>query len=128
MKGWQSFPTDPGVKILPEHPASVATMIWAFQPKETKENFSRLEGNGDWPVGGRLLRAVANPFAKPKAAEKRPIVRVQGEPTTTVILGGGSAGVVAGDQLRERRPNEYRIVIASRSEQHLFSTSHDPTG
>jgi sulfide:quinone oxidoreductase len=44
-------------------------------------------------------------------------------PNTIVILGGGTAGLVAANELRRRLPAKHRVVLVDKSEWHLYAPS-----
>ena len=60
--------------------------------------------------------------AKP-AAPSREDGRLRRSTGCTVVLGGGTGGLVAARELRERMPHGHRVVLVDRSPDHVFQPS-----
>jgi sulfide:quinone oxidoreductase len=57
------------------------------------------------------------------SAEKRMTRRRGSRAPSTVILGGGTGGLVAARELRRRLPSSHRIVLVDRSRDHVYQPS-----
>jgi sulfide:quinone oxidoreductase len=66
--------------------------------------------------------AIQQMYEEPSAG--KPIRRRGGSRAAgTVILGGGTGGLVAAHELRRRLPNSHRIVLVDRSRDHVYQPS-----
>ena len=66
--------------------------------------------------------AIRQMYERP-AVEKPARLRARGSAGCTVVLGGGTGGVVAAHELRRRLPTDQRVVLVDRSGQHTYEPS-----
>ena len=66
--------------------------------------------------------AIQQMYAHP-AAEKPTIRRAVTSAGCTIVLGGGTGGLVAARELRRRLPTSHRVVLVDRSADHTFQSS-----
>jgi sulfide:quinone oxidoreductase len=66
--------------------------------------------------------AIQQMYEEP-SAEKPIRQRGRGPATSTVILGGGTGGLVAAHHLRQRLPREHRVILVDRSPDHVYQPS-----
>ena len=66
--------------------------------------------------------AIQQMYERPSVA-KASASRVVGSTGRTVVLGGGTGGLVAASELRRRLPADHRVVLVDRSEDHVYQPS-----
>jgi sulfide:quinone oxidoreductase len=66
--------------------------------------------------------AIQQMYERP-SGEKRTTRRAAPSPGCTVVLGGGTGGVVAARELRRRLPASHRVVLVDRSTDHTYQPS-----
>lgn len=66
--------------------------------------------------------AIRQMYETPAARRAPPARHGHGE-RCTVVLGGGTGGLVAARELRDRLPTEHRIVLVDRERDHLYQPS-----
>lgn len=66
----------------------------------------------------RMVERSASP-----EATARPAARSRASTGCTVVLGGGTGGLVAARELRQRLPSDHRIVLVDRSADHVYQPS-----
>jgi sulfide:quinone oxidoreductase len=69
-----------------------------------------------------FARAIQEMYARPGAA-KASVRRTVGSVGTTVVLGGGTGGVVAARELRRRLSADHRVVLVDRAAEHVYQPS-----
>jgi sulfide:quinone oxidoreductase len=69
-----------------------------------------------------FMRAIQEMYERP-VREESAIRRVRAPTGCTVVLGGGTGGLVAARELRRRLPPSHRVVLVDRQASHLYQPS-----
>ena len=67
--------------------------------------------------------AIQQMYEAPESEAPRQGVRARSAAGCTVVLGGGTGGLVAARELRERLPSDHRVVLVDRAADHLYQPS-----